>query len=250
MKNPSEPSTAICAPSTRRRIWYGLIVGGVLIAVLTGLALWLPWHRQTEALAEVKHLGGVFKTEPVGSDWLRDQAGTEFMAGYDRVVKVHLWNTPVKDDDLAAFSSLFDLKTFALSNTRISDAGLVHLGNLLNLKYLDFTETQATGSGLVHLTRLNELGVLSLYDTQVTNDALQHLTPLTKLHSLGLGKTKVTDAGLVNLSGLTTLRYLDLNDTHVTDAGLRAGPSISVRFVVQSRNSTSAACRLESLFFV
>jgi hypothetical protein len=31
---------------------------------------------------------------------------------------------------------------------------------------------------------------------------------------------------------------------------LRAGPSISVRFVVQSRNSTSAACRLESLFFV
>jgi hypothetical protein len=31
---------------------------------------------------------------------------------------------------------------------------------------------------------------------------------------------------------------------------VRAGPSISVRFVVQSRNSTSAACRLESLFFV
>lgn len=213
-------SERIRSTAQDRRLWYALAAGGLLLVIAGGLAAWLTWHRQVQAITEIERLGGAADLVPVGPDWLRMIVGDEVMTGYDRVTAVYLSNLGVTDADLVHIKGLTELERLVLNNLPVTDAGLMDLKELATLVILELNHTQVTNAGMVHLKGLTRLNVLELIGTQVTDAGLIHLSGLKELAVLELHGTDVTDAGMLHLKELTKLEGLGLSNTYVTETGL------------------------------
>ncbi len=79
-----------------------------------------------------------------------------------------LKRTRVADADLAALSSLTNLRKLHLQRTEVSDTGLAHLRGLANLEILNLYSTSIGDPGAKHLEALKNLKELYLFDTQVS----------------------------------------------------------------------------------
>jgi hypothetical protein len=213
------------------RLWFG-VVTAVLVVVAGGIQFGEPIYRQRSAKAMIKRVGGEFRTEKGGPDWLRRQIGDERMTLLDVVERAQLRGKHVTDTDLAHLRGLKSLHFLALGRTQITDAGVAHLRELDGLQGLGFDGAQIGDAGLQHLGRLTSLQVLTLDDTHITDAGLAHLIDLPRLESLSLCNTAVTDSGLAQLKGLRCLRNLRIRGTPVTDAGIadlqRALPGLEI----------------------
>ena len=152
----------------------------VLIAVVLligggAMMVWLPYHRNQQAIAEIERLGGKAVSEILRPFWMPNAVDDEYLTVFERVIEVDL------------------------IDTQISDAGLHHLRGLTNLEYLWLFETQVGDAGLMHLRGLTKLGYLSLDDTHVSDAGIEHLRGMIKLQSLYLNHTQVTKAGIEKL---------------------------------------------------
>ncbi len=176
----------------------------VLIAVVLligggALMVWLPYHREQTAIAEVEKLGGDTELEIVRPFWIPDAVDDEYLEFFERGNVVFLSDTQVRDAGLKHLRGLTKLEYLHLDNTQVSDAGLEHLRGLTDLENLDLGNTQVSDAGLKHLRGLTKLEYLHLANTQVSDAGLEHLRSLTNLESLDFGNTQVSDAGLEHL---------------------------------------------------
>ena len=182
MKNPIDTSGSNRSTAPGRRLWYAFGAGGLFLVILGGLAAWLPWHRQVQAITEIERLGGYVSPDLSVPDWLPGIVGDELIGG-GYVVN--------------------------LRDTQVTDAGLVHLKELTaKLQFLNLSDTGVTDAGLVHLKGLTSLQSLHLGGTEVTDVGLEHLKGLTSLKTLDLRKTKVTTAGVEDLQSALPKCYI------------------------------------------
>lgn len=166
------------------------------------MSVWLPYHRQQQAIEDIEYRGGDVETEVVGPDWLRQLAGEDLMIKmkvFERVVTVIYGRGKVRDAEIAGVSGLSDLRHLDLSEMPITDAGLTHLTGLPELEILDLSNTEITDAGLANLSGLTKLKFLHLENTSVTDAGLKSLRHLSKLRVLDVRKTRVTDAGVGDL---------------------------------------------------
>ncbi|TWU09513.1 Leucine Rich repeats (2 copies) [Symmachiella macrocystis] len=183
-------------PKTRLpRTWTIVLLGVVLLVGGGALMVWLPYHRNQTAIAEVERLGGYTESVIVRPAWIPNVVDDEDLWLFERVIVV----------DLTA--------------SQVSYVGLEHLRGLTNLEELWMDRTQVTDVGLEYVRRLNNLRTLSLIDTQVSDAGLEHISQLISLRTLTLDNTQISDAGLEHLLQLTNLKVLWLDGTQVTDAG-------------------------------
>ena len=215
----------------RRPRWFQFSLRSLLIGVAV-LAVWLGLQadrvrRERQAIAELRKLGCIVKTEPFGPVWLRAALADGYV---ERAVEVHIDpeelffrrtarnKAVLTDSALVHLKALKGLRFLALSNSDVTDKGLENLAGLTNLEWL-----------YLHNNTLNAQGQ-TFYYVQLTDAALVHLRQLTKLKVLLLDGTHVTDAGLENLEGLNSLRQLSVGRTAVTKEGIedlrRALPSL------------------------
>lgn len=183
-------------PNRKTRRSIALLIAAVLVTFCVALLIvWLPYHREQVAIAEIERVGGGVHSEPGGPAWLRNTIGNRFMKVFDNVVEVNLVEAQVDDKIMEQIGRLTWLRTLSLDRTAVTDAQLQHL------------------------CHLSQLQTLSLWETGITDAGLEQLAGLTKLEILSLWGTQVTDAGLVHLNGMTHLERLNLSNTHITRDG-------------------------------
>jgi hypothetical protein len=185
--------------SHSRRLWYVFGVSGLLIVFLVGSIVWLPWHRQIQAIEEFKRLDGYIDTIPTVRGWLRDLVGEETMRGFDDVTYLVLIVDEGSDPDLAHLKWMTRMRGLTFYGPEASDADLTHLKRMKRLDSLAFNGSKVTDAGLVHLEGLTNLFMLKLVDTQVTDAGLEHLKAMTSLEELWLHGTQATHAGMNDL---------------------------------------------------
>ncbi|WP_339907125.1 hypothetical protein [Symmachiella dynata] len=191
-----------------------LLVGGGVLMV------WLPYHRNQVAMAEVQKLRGVTEPGIVRPFWIPDAVDDEYLELFLRGTGVWLSDTQVSDAGLKYLHGLTNLRELDLRNTQVTDAGLEQLRGLTKLVELSLAMTQVSDEGFQKLRGLTKLRYLDLRNTQVGDEGLAHLPGATKLENLWLDDTQVSDAGVDHLRGLTNLQLLTLHNTQVTRAGI------------------------------
>lgn len=158
--------------------WLALATAVLVIAAI-GLAIWIPFHREEQAIHIIWDLGGQVFIAPGGPDWFRSLEGDENIKVFDRVDGVDLSDTAVTNEDvrnvIARLKELQHLRALHLSGTQLTDAGLVHLTSLTNLEHLNLDNTHITDAGLVRLAELRRLKSLRLHGTQVTDEGVKTL---------------------------------------------------------------------------
>jgi Leucine rich repeat len=214
---PQRPSLQ---PPARQK-WYHLrwqVLLLVPLALLVLAGFYVPRQiRQQRAIAELKRLNVIVRTQPVALFGLELVLPPDYA---DEIVEVY-WRDPALDEQqLAVLAGLGTVEKLELSGSKISSAGLKHLAGLAKLYMLHLDGTQVGDDGLAHLSRLRSLGVLSLDKTRVTDAGLAQLQRLPRLERLYLNGTPITDAGLAHLAGLINLKELSLVETQISDAGL------------------------------
>jgi hypothetical protein len=194
------------SPNSRFRLphwgWF-LLATVALVIGFVSLSVWLPYHREQQAILRIESCGGeAFEAVTSGPNWLRQLVGIgrmhEFKV-FDRVSKASLDIAIVTDADIAYLSRLRNLEYLSFSRTAITDRGLANLSGLTNLKYLSLSESAVTDAGMAHLSELASLRSLYLFNTEVTDGGLPHLRRLSSLRHLGLNGTKVTEMGIEEL---------------------------------------------------
>ena len=205
------------------------LMAAVLLITYVLSAVWLPYLRNREAIAEFERLGGYAQVLIIRPFWIPGAVDDEY---FERITEASLSGTHVGDVELEFLGGLDDLQFLYLSRTQIGDAGLERLGDLSALQWLILDSTEVSDDGLEHLPGLTNLRRLSLVDTKVSDAGLAHLRQLPNLQWLSLDDTQVSDAGLEHLRELSNLRYLRLGGTQVTEAG------------VESLQKTLSNCRI------
>ena len=107
-----------------------------------------------QAIAMINSLQGEYRVDKKHAD--------------EPLVRVHLANTAVTNDDLQKLIGMARLENLNLQGTSISDEGLAHLKDITSLVELNVANTQVTDAGLVHLKGLTNLKSLNVQGTQVT----------------------------------------------------------------------------------
>ena len=184
--------------------WGWFLLGTVVLVVgFVGLSVWLPWHREQQAIRTIESCGGeAFETATIGPKWLQQLVGKhrlQELKVFERVTRVSLDITAITDADVAHLSKLTNLKYLSFSRTAITDTGLAHLSGLAKLEYLSLSESTVTDAGLAQLSGLANLRELYLFNTAVTDTGLPHLTRLTNLRHLSFGGSQVTGKGIEEL---------------------------------------------------
>ena len=104
-----------------------LAVGLVLVVIVVGLSVWVPYHREQEAISEIRRLGGFVYTDPGGPNWLRDLVGRKWMKCFGRAYSVNITGRPVSDAGLKQLSGLTKLRFLYLERTQVTDEGVESL---------------------------------------------------------------------------------------------------------------------------
>src|SRR5579859_5006799 len=156
------------SPRSRLRMphWGWWLLGTVALVVAgIGLSVWLPYHREQQAIQKIKSWPGVVETTTVGPGWLRQLVGNDRvhqMKVFERIISVQCrlpgrknrTSSPrlhVTDADLIHLSGLRQLEHLFLDETHVSDTGLAHLTGSTSLKLLSLKGTAVNGSGLASL---------------------------------------------------------------------------------------------------
>jgi hypothetical protein len=226
-------------PKPRRRLFS--ISLRTLLVLVTVFAIWLGWrttraHKQRDAVARIRELGGVVSYDyeysddkgwisdavPPGPRWMHDIAGVDFFA---TVVSVALWipgGDRCTDDDLQCLTSLPRTKWLMIEGTSlVTNQGLEHLGSLAELRNLSLTDlSNVSDRGVAELTKLRKLESLIVERCNVTGVMLQSLSECP-LSAITLNGCPIEDEQLVHLHEFSQLEILGLQDTPVTGAGLR-----------------------------
>ncbi|QDT48113.1 Leucine Rich repeats (2 copies) [Symmachiella dynata] len=152
----------------------------VLIAVVLligggALMVWLPYHRNQVAIAEVERHGGRAYSEIVRPAWIPDAVDDGRLWVFERVIRVDLAVTQFSDEGLGYLQGLTNLNHLDLFDTQVTDAGLKHLRGQTNLQFLDLTSTHVSDLGLRHLQKLLSLESLLIGQTQVTQAGIDEL---------------------------------------------------------------------------
>src|SRR5262245_24633536 len=192
-----------------RPLWIGLATA-LAVAVAVGVQVVVPMWREQTAIREIRRVGGRRQIEPGGPDWLRKRVGDEWMAVFDRVVKVELTVKSARDPVLGHLAALKNVKVLWLGNSQISDEGLVNVRELYRLEQLWLGNTRVTDAGLVNLQRLSKLREVSLANTRVSDAGLVHLHGLTGLRQLSVRNTQVTPTGTAELRRLLPDLRIDM----------------------------------------
>lgn len=196
--------------------WRVLLLIPLAFLVLAGI--YVPRQlRQKQAIAELKKLDVVVRTQPIGLFGMELLLPLEYQ---DEIIEVY-WRDPALDErKLTVLNGLSTIEKLELSGSKVSSQGLQHLAGLPKLYMLHLDGTRVADGGLAHLARMRGLAVLSLDQTAVTDAGLPELARITSLERLYLNGTPITDAGLVHLGKLTKLKELSLVQTKISDAGL------------------------------
>jgi hypothetical protein len=152
--------------------WF-LLATVMLVVGYVGLSVWVPWHRERQAIAKIKAMGGrvfVYSTRFNGTSgnfgdliklpFLR--AGTiEFngchhvtdeslrcLADFPNIAALSLTDTPVTDEGLSYVAGLSNLQALCIDGTNVTDKGLEHLGGMASLKKLSLFRTHVSGEAL------------------------------------------------------------------------------------------------------
>jgi len=145
----------------------------------------------------------------LGGPWITGRNLHVLAASCQKLERLDLTGTHVRDKYLAALTSLTQLADIRLSNTQVGD------------------ET------CEYLAQLPRLDRLSLDGTNVTDAGLTHLAKSLSLTNLFLSGTPITDVGLNRLPGCPTLKLVavrecrDITSEAVDDFGKRY-PAIKV----------------------
>jgi hypothetical protein len=89
--------------------------------------------------------------------------------------EVDLFDSKLKNADLADLKAMPKLQRLSLSFTSINDAGLAHVTKLTTLTHLDLVETKVTNRGLERLVSLTRLKRLDLRRSKVTKQGVRKL---------------------------------------------------------------------------
>ncbi len=176
----------------------------VLIAVVLligggALMVWLPYHQEQRAIAEIERHGGQFLSAVIRPAWIPSAVDVEYLEVFERVTEIYLYDTTVSNLGLEHLRGMTNLLGLALDNTQVGDGGLEHLRGLTNLEFLSLNDTQISNAGLEHLRGLTNLKFLILDNTQISGAGLSHLRGLANLRELSLHNTQVTRAGIEEL---------------------------------------------------
>jgi len=161
---PAPDPTTDKPPRRRRWIPLSLRMFAAILVLLGGGSALLTWvtyrqeqqvyHRERQALHEIKSWGGHVGTERGGSQWLR------FLASQKRLIDGNV---------------LERISFILVDGKSLTDAGLIHLRGMQKLQFLYLSRTAVTDAGLKHLYELTGLKELRLADTQVTDAGVAEL---------------------------------------------------------------------------
>lgn len=196
MSNPVDTSESRSL-SLGKLLWYVFGTAGLMVVFAAGLVACSPWHRQGQAIAEIRRRGGAVYSQPGGPEWLRNIVGDDEMTGFDHVGHVQFIDVDVDETGLSYLDALAQPRHLWIENSRLPSSGLSLCNGLADLKSLNLLHTNFDDAGMPQIGGLTKLECLTLNDSQVT------------------------DAGLMHLRGLTGLRYLSFMGTEVTDAGAK-----------------------------
>lgn len=182
------------------RAWY---LGGVLffISIPLGLYLWNPFTGVQQARKRVDALEGRADLEVVAPGPLQAIFGNDVglwskIAGGTQIMRLHLDQSKVTDEDLRMLRSMPFLKSLHLSETQITDAGLSNLPYVGELQELNLSKvSKLSDQGLTVLSDLEKLEALDLEGTPVSDGILETLKTLPSLKSVNLARTNITPEG-------------------------------------------------------
>src|SRR5262245_28212270 len=119
MEHPKRRFLAICV----------LFLAATVLVVGSGvLSLWLPYHREQVAIAEIERLDGSVDVYESGRpEWLQGLLGDRLIKIFDRAGAVVLTDTSADDAVLAHCGALTCLQSLELDNSRVAGQGLRHL---------------------------------------------------------------------------------------------------------------------------
>ena len=161
------------------RRWFQFSLRTLLIAVTLAAGLLVAWRvyvepyrRQRETMALIEELGGSYKTEPGGPEWMLDWFGTD---NFQNVVFVALNDCGDPDKYLGQIESLPSLQTLCVGGQKFTDEHLSRLKRLTTLSSLTLTSTSVSDAGLAYLKGLSKLQELKLFYIRVSDAGVKEL---------------------------------------------------------------------------
>ncbi len=183
--------------------WGWILLATAMLAVsVPALSIWLPFHREQQAIATIKSFARTVEMKSTEPEWLRPllkKKPEKWPNVFERVTKVNLAGGSITDAEFAYVGAFHELDMLWANETQITDNGLAHIRGLARLESLWLDNTPITDAGLMHLSQLTNLKRLSLSGTKITDAGLVHIAGLTKLESLWLDQTQITTDGLQRL---------------------------------------------------
>jgi Leucine-rich repeat (LRR) protein len=181
--------------------WF-LAATAALVALLPVLSIWLPFHREQQAVARIERFARSIEKTTVEPEWLRpllERKPKKWPNVFERVTNVNLAGSEIKDVEFASVGAFTKLDRLWANETQVTDSGLANISGLAGLESLWLDNTRISDRGIAHLKRLTNLKRLSLSGTDITDSAVVHMTGMTKLESLWLDRTQITNVGLQRL---------------------------------------------------
>lgn len=156
--------------------------------------IWYTGQRRAAALQTVKDVRGrlLFTQRPDLLLRVADFVGINEDSLPATLVEINLWQSSVRDSDLAVLGAIPETFSVDLSETAITDEGLVHITRLPCLHSLNLRRTRVTDAGLQHLLECEELTWLDLTGTDVSDHGLQTLATIPNLQYVNLFHTRTT----------------------------------------------------------
>lgn len=203
------------------RAWFALVGALCIFLSIESQAA----RRQRQLLERVNAVGGSVKF-----DWEFDSTGYEARdtlgpprpwwaprliddSFFQKVVKINLCNTAIRNADLALILELADLINKSLTAVELA-------------------RTSVTGDALYLLRRARHLRSLWLNETSIDDSSLVHLVPLRELTQLHLNQTSLTDGAVVHIGALRCLKIVNIYETQISEAGVRrlqrSSPSLTI----------------------
>lgn len=111
------------------------------------------------------------------------------------------------DRELAALSSLHNLRTLILSGCDVTDAGLLSVSELPKLENLDIEDSQIRG---LVLDRFPHVMSLTVGGPLIDEQSIKHISAMPQLRELSISRSPISGEALVSLSQSGKLRQLHL----------------------------------------
>src|SRR5258708_6750746 len=117
------------SPHFRSRLphWGWLLLATVgLVVGFVGSSVWLPYHREQQAIEKIKSWGGGIEIESAVPSWLQEWDRDDKIKKskvFDRIIVVYLSSTRISDSEMNYLSVLGNLRRLHLSHTAVTDAG-------------------------------------------------------------------------------------------------------------------------------